>query len=59
MYFNEWANYYLGKATDYDGYAGPQCVDVVKTLKIRFWESNLNLVVTHGNTMLIILIRHF
>lgn len=33
MYFNEWVNYYLGKATDYDGYAGPQCVDVVKTFE--------------------------
>lgn len=28
--FNEWVNKYLGKAPDYDGAAGAQCVDLAK-----------------------------
>lgn len=30
MNFNEWVNKYLGKAIDYDGSSGAQCVDLAK-----------------------------
>lgn len=31
MKFNEWVNKYLGRAVDYDGSAGAQCVDLAKS----------------------------
>lgn len=31
MTFNEWVNKYIGRAVDYDGSAGAQCVDLAKS----------------------------